>query len=103
MSVLPVPESQQIRAYSSNSVSWYVRGAYKRRCFLRRSKKAPTSTAASTIHGTNVDTKAEMDDGPPRLLPARDDVLGSDIVGKRNASRCVFLGIRSASFVRKSS
>jgi hypothetical protein len=67
-------------AYSSKSVSWYVRGEYKRRCFLRRSKKPPTRTAASTKHGAKVDTRADIEEGPPRELPAREEVLGADML-----------------------
>jgi hypothetical protein len=32
------------------------------------------------MHGTKVDTNADIDEGPPRWPPARADVLGSDML-----------------------
>ena len=78
--VSAIATEQEWLTYSSNSASWYVLGAYKRRCFLRNSRKPPTRTAARTRHGANVDTRADMEEGPPRLLPAREDELGADIL-----------------------
>lgn len=66
--------------YSSKSASWKVRGAYKRLCFARNSKKAPTRIPETTIHGTSVEYKADTDDELLRWLPDREDALGEDMV-----------------------
>lgn len=76
-----------VGAYSSKSASWYVLGAYTRRCFFRRTKNALTTTTARSKDGARVDTRADIEDGPPRLLPDCPDILmqlgiGEGIVAK---------------------
>jgi hypothetical protein len=38
--------------------------------------------------GTNVETKADIDDGPPLLLPLREDEDDEDILVQQGVSKC---------------
>ena len=54
----------------------------------RRIRKAPISTPATTIHGTKVETRADIDEEPPRWLPDLELEVGEDMFADSKATMC---------------
>ena len=54
----------------------------------RRIMNAPTSRPATTIHGTNVETRADIEEEPPLWLPDLELELGEDMFADSKSTVC---------------
>lgn len=65
----------------------------------RRIMNAPTSRPATTIHGTNVETRADIEEEPPLWLPDLELELGEDMFSDSKSTVCREKSIVHASYI----